>query len=475
MALVGTTQSAHAVPPPDFIFSVGSQIVQIFSIAVLFLTAVIASARQYARVYFDTIKHKKLFWSAVALVVTASSLGGAYIYSQSQQEKEYQKWFAETQINNTSLSPENYSLDKLKETPVSSPDVESNVQATIQPPAAVEITTPKENSYILFIKEYYGNIGTGKIKEAYEMSKKSVSLETYAGWYKAITSVAVNDIQSIDDTKYSLLLTLQEGKIETKYAVLMTIAEDASGKLSVANSQVRVLPKATTAVTPITSPATNTSAPLMITNDQLKSALSQNKNAYILDAREDEEYEIGQFPGSVHIRFADLVAGRWIDVPGDKTIYVFCWSGMRGKDVATFLRTKNIQARYVENGANGWFAAGGTWQGGIKFTSKYGNDQYLRVFSTSEVKSKQKDGIVLVDSREPQKFLKSHISGSVNIPMIYTPTSKIPSVLAQVPQGKNVITICDDFISCFDAKVAGIKLEKRGNIFLGRYAKPWEY
>ncbi len=461
LALVGTTQNAHAVPPPDFIFSVGSQVVQIFSIAVLFLTAIIASARQYARVYFDTIKHKKLFWSAVALVVAASSLGGAYVYSQNQQEKEYQKWFAETQMNNKPLSPENYSLDKLKETPVSSPDVET--------------ITPQENSYITFIREYYGNIGTGKIKEAYEMSKKSVPLETYAGWYKAITSVAVNDIQAIDDTKYSLLLTLQEGKVETKYAVLMTIAEDASGKLSVANSQVRVLPKTATAVTPATLPVASASAPLMVTNEQLKSVLSQNKNAYVLDAREDEEYEIGQFPGSVHIRFADLVAGRWIDVPSDKTVYVFCWSGMRGKDVATFLRTKNIQARYVENGANGWFAAGGTWQGGIKFTSKYGSDQYLRVFSTSEVKSKQKDGTVLVDSRDPQKFLKSHIPGSVNIPMIYTPTSKIAAALDQVPQDKSVITICDDFISCFDAKVAGIKLEKRGNIFLGRYAKPWEY
>lgn len=34
---LGTTESAHAVPPPEFIFQAGSQIAQIFSVAMVFM------------------------------------------------------------------------------------------------------------------------------------------------------------------------------------------------------------------------------------------------------------------------------------------------------------------------------------------------------------------------------------------------------------------------------------------------------
>jgi len=36
-----------------------------------------------------------------------------------------------------------------------------------------------------------------------------------------------------------------------------------------------------------------------------------------------------------------------------------------------FLRTKNIVASYLENGANGWVEWGGSWIGNIKFSEKY--------------------------------------------------------------------------------------------------------
>ena len=47
-------------------------------------------------------------------------------------------------------------------------------------------------------------------------------------------------------------------------------------------------------------------------------------------------------------------------------------------------------------------------------------------------------------------------------------------VLSAVPPGP-FITICDDFVSCFDARVAGVKLEEKGHEFLGRYNKPWDW
>jgi rhodanese-related sulfurtransferase len=282
---------------------------------------------------------------------------------------------------------------------------------------------------------------------------------------------------------------MTQDNIMTVYGVLMTLSEDSNNNIRIANSQVRTLStqKINPAVTISTktlegSKATdetfypqNQNLPLEINNADFQKILDSGTPIFVLDAREDEEFEIGSFPGSTHLRSADLVAGKWIELPTDRTIYVFCWSGMRGKEVAEFLRTKKIVARYIENGASDWVNNGGTWNGGISFKSKYGEERYQKLFTLEEVKKQITSGTAIVDSRPKSKFDRHHIEGSINIPVIYTPGSELENVLAQVPAGKPVITVCDDFISCFDAKVTGIKLEKRNHEFLGRYNKPWEY
>ncbi|MBI2638899.1 rhodanese-like domain-containing protein [Candidatus Peregrinibacteria bacterium] len=280
----------------------------------------------------------------------------------------------------------------------------------------------------------------------------------------------------------------------------MALAEDAIGNLKIASSEVRTLsaPKVkiietATAATPLppkvprrrivendiqedeTFFEKNKNLNLAVSNEEFQQITRDNPQAYVLDAREDEEFEIGYFPGSNHMRFADLLAGEWIRLPTDKVVYVFCWSGIRGKEVAEFLRSKKILARYVENGADKWVAFGGTWTGGIKFLSKYTEDRYKVVFTLEELRQHMADGAFIVDSRIKAKYDAWHISDSINIPIIYTPSVRIEELLAKVPSGKKVITICDDFISCFDAKVTGVKLEKKGHEFLGRYNKPWEY
>ncbi len=220
----------------------------------------------------------------------------------------------------------------------------------------------------------------------------------------------------------------------------------------------------------------NANKNIIITNQEFKNSIESNKNDYlVLDARENIEYENGYFPESLHIRFADIKAGRWIELPKDKFVYVVCWSGIRGKEVADFLRTKKIVASYLENGASGWVEFSGKWIGDINFVEKYSNPQYQIVFSTDEIKNKAKESVILIDTREPYKFRQWHIAGSINIPIMYTPTINIETVFGQVPAKSKVITVCDGYVNCFDAKITGVELERRGHQFLGRYNKPWEY
>jgi len=492
--LFGFRKVALAVPPPDFLFNVGSQIIQFFSVAVLFLSAIAASMSQFARVFFARIQHKKLFWGGLGLGVILISVSSAYYYGQYQQQKAYETWISESETQNVNVPTVDTSLDKLKLN-------EEEKSAPITQPEEPSPPPLPEDKNAQFIRAYYQNISSGKLAEAYAVSKKSVSLETYKSWYKDLTSLTIDDLQPIDEKTYSLRLTLDEkGKI-TQFAVLMGLVQDESGNLKIANSEVRTLsasdPKIKITETALPDQpvrekvrrptvetgtqeddeffATHASLALAVSNEEFQQITQSNLNAFVLDAREDEEFEIGYFPGSTHMRFADLLAGEWIRLPTNQAVYVFCWSGIRGKEVATFLRSKKILARYVENGADQWVAFGGQWTGGIKFLSKYTEDRYKVVFSLSEVKGYMQEGAFLVDSRMKSKYDAWHIPGSMNIPIIYTPSVKIEQLLSQVPAGKKVITICDDFVSCFDAKVTGVKLEKRGHEFLGRYNRPWEY
>jgi len=219
----------------------------------------------------------------------------------------------------------------------------------------------------------------------------------------------------------------------------------------------------------------NQSTPLLISNSDFKAILSSKQSKpYILDAREDEEYEIGHFPEVAHIRMADLFESRWVELPKDKPIYVFCWSGIRGKEVAEFLRSKQVLGIYFEDGASGWFKDKGDWIGDIAFKSKYFDERYSIVFKKDDILQFQKQNVILVDSRKSEKYNKKHIKGSINLPTLYTPTADLDKIISQIPKGSKVVTVCDEYVNCFDARITGIKLEKAGMIFLGRYNQPWE-
>jgi rhodanese-related sulfurtransferase len=352
-------RAVHAVIPPDFIFNIGVQVAQFFSITIIFFTAIFGAFFQFFKTAFRVIKYKKIV--AIIAIVSVISIASvtSYFYAMHAQTVEYQKWLEESQVHDV-LQNNNPSSDV-----ASLPD--HNEQGT----SGISYVPVAEN-------------------------------------------VATNNT------------TPQEADF---------FANNAAGKL-------------------------------LLTNQEFKTAIGSGRNDFIvLDARENIEYENGYFPGSLHIRAADLRDGRWAELPKDKFIYVICWSGIRGKEVAEFLRTKALVVSYLENGANGWVEFGGEWVGGIKFLEKY----------TDEIKKMVGEGVVLVDTREPDKFQKWHIAGSVNIPIMHTPTNNFKTVFAQIPAKSKFVAICDGYVNCFDAKITGVELEKAGHQFLGRYNKPWEY
>lgn len=481
--------AARAVIPPDFIFNIGSQIIQFFSIAVIFLSTALSVLYQFFKFRFDAIRHKKFALASVAFLIIGISLAASYFYADYKQKNEYAKWLEESAKQNQNINPDqkennagNDDNDKLKIGNDKNKDVDISLEKFVS-----NIGGNSDN-YSKFIEDYYKNIANGNYQEAYEMSTKTFGYETFRSWYINTTKITLDKLVRIDDKKSSLELTLYEGKDFTRYGVLMTLYLENSVPLRAEKSEVKILSQGYISGNEIVDESkdkfseeykffeANKNTNIIITNEKFKSITESGRSDYIvLDARENIEYENGYYPGSIHIRFADIKAGRWIELPRDKFIFVICWSGIRGKEVAELLRTKNLVASYLETGASGWVDFGGKWVGNIKFADKYSDERFQLVFTTVDVKQKVSEGIRLVDSREPFKFRSSHISGSVNIPIMYTPTIDMEKVFGQIPPGSKVITICDGYVNCFDAKITGAELEKRGSQFLGRYNKPWEY
>lgn len=534
LVFIVAPRTANAVIPPDFIFNIGTQIAQFFSIVLIFLSAVIGTLFQFFKTRYYSIKHKKTIIALIVIVTVVISLAVSYLYATYRQNIEYQKWLAESKKYDTTLKvdvdSDDDGLSDVEEatfgTDPNNPDTDGDsykdgeeIINGFDPnePAVTNETEQKAdendqlnignannndvdtslNKFVAnivavdasasFISDYYANIANGNLERAYELSKKSVDIDTYKSWYQNTTKITLDNLVRIDEKKSSIELTLYEGAAFIRYGVLMTLRLQGSLPVQVENSDVKILVQGllenenvlidenkTTREYDFYN--SNESKSIITTNQEFKNITDGlEKNYLVLDARENIEYENGYFPDSLHIRFADLKAGQWIELPKDKFVYVICWSGIRGKEVAEFLRTKKLIASYLENGANGWVEFGGKWVGEIKFGEKYTDARYQIVFDTNEVKKKVERGVVLVDTREPYKYAQSHIPGSVNIPIMYTQTLNLENAFSQVPSGREVITVCDGYVNCFDAKITGVELERRGHAFLGRYNKPWEY
>jgi rhodanese-related sulfurtransferase len=214
----------------------------------------------------------------------------------------------------------------------------------------------------------------------------------------------------------------------------------------------------------------------VVSNVDLAAALAGNDDNFILlDARENLEIEAGRIPGATNIRFADLFTGAWNELDPDKYIYVVCASAMRGEEVSSFLREKELTAKHLENGAQSWVEEGYEFDGTIVFSDYYTNWYYHAYLSGTETRFEVSNGAILIDAREPSTFEAKGLLDSIHIALLYTPSNEMEETFTLPPAGSSVITICDDWINCFDAKMTGIELERRGYTFLGRYNKPDEY
>ncbi|MFH8404658.1 rhodanese-like domain-containing protein [Streptomyces sp. NPDC018019] len=82
---------------------------------------------------------------------------------------------------------------------------------------------------------------------------------------------------------------------------------------------------------------------------------------FLLDVRENDEWEAGHAEGALHIPMSEFVAryGEFTEqAPDGGRIYVLCRVGGRSAQVAQYLIQQGIDAVNVNGGMQAWEAAG---------------------------------------------------------------------------------------------------------------------
>ncbi|MFE7976970.1 rhodanese-like domain-containing protein [Streptomyces shenzhenensis] len=82
---------------------------------------------------------------------------------------------------------------------------------------------------------------------------------------------------------------------------------------------------------------------------------------FLLDVREDDEWQAGHAEGALHIPISEFVAryGELTEAaPQDGRVHVICRSGGRSAQVTMYLVQQGVDAVNVDGGMQVWQAAG---------------------------------------------------------------------------------------------------------------------
>jgi rhodanese-related sulfurtransferase len=92
-----------------------------------------------------------------------------------------------------------------------------------------------------------------------------------------------------------------------------------------------------------------------ITADQANQMVESG--AYLLDVREDDEWEAGHAPTAVHIPMG-VVSERLAEIPTDRAVVCVCRLGGRSGSVATALDEAGFDVHNLDGGMTAWEIAG---------------------------------------------------------------------------------------------------------------------
>lgn len=465
IVVVVSPRPAQAVLPPSFIFDIGGQIFSVFSLVFAFLSSFFGIIVLYFRKRFLKNKKKrviKIFYIVFGIVMIFSlSVGIAFFYNEYKQKIEYEEWLAKSEYYKSDLGGGigekiNVKFGKIK-----------NRFSYLSNYFGSEGVKEKNDDTIKFIYSYYEGLNKGNYDLVYPLSDKKISPDKYKEYYSQISNIEFDNIVRIDETRSSLELALYRGDDFEKYDVLLNLFLDEEGKPKMIKEIHSTLLQKGTVLTD-NFYKKNYKSNLTISSEEFGRIIESGRNDFVvLDIREEFEYAVGgeDVPGVIRIRMSDLMSGRWLELPRDKFVYVFCGYGnLRSEDAVLFLRDKNILAFYLEGGLAGWKDLKNDY-----FSENEISIRNIKVLSTQDVlREKEREDTFVVSSNLYIKGFDFYVNYEMT-------TNEINVILSEIPKNSRIILLCHDTENCSTNQMIWIKIKDMGHEIVGLYNSPWEW
>nr|MBX2885794.1 membrane protein insertase YidC [Granulosicoccus sp.] len=220
--------------------------------------------------------------------------------------------------------------------------------------------------------------------------------------------------------------------------------------------------------------------PLGITTDTLAEWLEGDEPFNIIDVREDEEIEAGYISGAQHIRYPDLLDNPDLIDPSKNNL-LLCYSGNRSSELCEELSLAGQSCNFMVGGYEKWLTESRplATAGEQSSTSELRNlpdfvnkNTLLDTPDVQELVNNEK--AEFVDVRYPGDYLLNHLPGAHNITMRALGSQELTEKLNALPDVP-LIAACYDKRSCFYSQLIGVRLDRMGRDYRGRYTVPHEY
>jgi len=206
----------------------------------------------------------------------------------------------------------------------------------------------------------------------------------------------------------------------------------------------------------------------MIGEEAFVEKVKAGEDLFILDIRQPDVYNEGHVKGAVNVPWGPEAIPAALDkLPGDKTIYVYCYTAQTANQTVALLNFAGFEAKSVRFGWNLGISRVKGYEDVVETSSnklagvtdfdinpeikKAIVDYYkgladvqnsmFKNYKISEDNLKMilgSDGMMVVSIRQPQAYSEGHIKGAVNIPW----GAGMQQYFGQLPQDQKLIVYC---------------------------------
>lgn len=222
----------------------------------------------------------------------------------------------------------------------------------------------------------------------------------------------------------------------------------------------------------------------MIGQEAFVEKVKAGEDLFILDIRQPDAYNEGHIKGAVNLPWGpDAIPAALDKLPGDETIYVYCYSAQTANQTVGLLNFAGFEAKSVKFGWNlgitrveGYEDAVETtankldgetdykinediktaivdYYKGLEDVSETMFDNYIISEDMLKMALDSDSDLMVVSIRQSSDFTEGHIEGAINIPW----GQGMQDYFGQLPQGLKLVVYCYTGQTAGQA-VAGLKM-----------------